>query len=320
MVAGGKPRFEFLNCIQRILLPLLSIGLTLIIGLVGVVASHAAYLQDIRVGEYGDHTRIVFEFSAATTIERIVPREPGQLTIVFTDTQPQLARKIPIERTQRIKDFKLWYRNEGLSSVLTFAFDHFRYELTNFENPVRIALDVYQLSSAAQQPADSKNQILKTAPPVAIVATDQLPTVVPVLVNAPPSADDTTPTPSAEKKTITPGDDQAAGVSASAPSAESVIHRPKAKPLPLPPTQVEETDSTQSTSTGFSRLQFYLVVGLVTLTIVILALLLLMFVSKQRWADDNTPLNASEFLKKQDERLVALNAQVHEQLKRYDEA
>jgi hypothetical protein len=307
--ARDKQRVEFLNRIQRMVWPLLSVSFALIIG---VTSSHAAYLKDIRVGEYEDHTRIVFELSAATAIERIIPQDPGQLTVVFADTQPQLTRKIPIERSTRVKKFKLWSRHESLSSVLNFTFDHFRYELTEFENPVRIALDVYELPSTPLPPVSAQPKAPNATASGTLDPTAQLP-VLPEdspLVTPQPSTQAPVQAPLDEKTAVELNADQPAGSSAQNPTAEAVPDKPKADPLGSPP----------AASSGFSRMQFYLVVGLVILTMVILALLLLMLLSRQRWTNDDTSLHATDFLHSQDKRMAALDAQIQEQLKRYDEA
>ena len=67
------------------------------------------------------------------------------------------------------------------------------------------------------------------------------------------------------------------------------------------------------------RMQYYLVIGLVLLTLVILILLLVMLVSKSRWANSSSPIKPGEFLERQDERIAALDAKIHEQLKRYEQ-
>jgi hypothetical protein len=66
------------------------------------------------------------------------------------------------------------------------------------------------------------------------------------------------------------------------------------------------------------RLQHYLAIGLVILTLVILVLLLVMLVSKNRWASSSPPINADGVLKRQNERIAALDAKILEQLKRFD--
>ena len=56
------------------------------------------------------------------------------------------------------------------------------------------------------------------------------------------------------------------------------------------PHAVEQPSGAQS-----SRLQFYLVITLVAITIIILALLLLMLLARRRWIDNSSQLVTTEY-------------------------
>lgn len=312
----GEPRVELLNCLQRILLPIIGICVTLS---VGVASTQAALLNDIRVGEYPTYTRIVFEFSTAAPIKFIVPQQPGQLSIEFTATQPQLNRKIPLDRTQRIKDIKLLYRQAHLSANLTFAFKDFRYEVTEFKQPDRIVLDIYQLAATPEPPTSSIGKETVSAIPGTHAITNQLPIISNHThpLKPLPSAGAADSLRTAPSQVPDPKTEQPAA-STHPPTIE------KTAPATMPvrpakePAQVDKEKTPMSV--GYQGLQFYLVIGLVVLTIVILILLLIMLLSKQRWTDDQAQLNAGDYLQKQDEHIAKLDTQIHEQLKRYDEA
>ena len=83
---------------------------------------------------------------------------------------------------------------------------------------------------------------------------------------------------------------------------------------------VENVEPGPAKKAQTNGLQFYLVIILVAITIGILALLLIMLLSKRRWTDEKKEMNVNEFLKNQDKRIASLNARINEQLKRYEEA
>ena len=68
------------------------------------------------------------------------------------------------------------------------------------------------------------------------------------------------------------------------------------------------------------NLQFYLVILLVVITIAILALLLVMLLYRRQWANDKDEISVNQFLKTQEKQIESLNAEIDEQLKRYEEA
>ncbi len=291
--------------------------------LCGAVSSQAAFLNDIRVGDYKDHTRIVLELSSAMGIERITPLLPGQLTIILPATQPRLVRKIPIEHSQHVKDIRLWYSKENFTVRLTFAFDHFRYKVIKFKNPDRIAVDVYQLASAPLTPMPEKNKDESIVTPNVAEAEKQLPMIGD---NSnpfqPPASTERLPQMGALEKQATQPKKGHTADEVRRPWPPNPVAQKKAggAVVSAPPKQHASPDALPDTSSGSRGLQFYLVVGLVMLTIFILVLLLLMLLMKQRWISGETPLNATEYLQRQDKRIAALDTQIQEQLKRYDEA
>ncbi len=290
--------------------------------LCGVVSSQAGFLNDIRVGDYKDHTRIVLELSTAMGFERITPLLPGQLTIILPATQPRLVRKIPIERSQRVKDIRLWYSKENFTVRLTFAFDQFRYKVIKFKNPDRIAVDVYQLDSAPLQPIPEKKKDVSIVTPNVAKSEKQLPMIADNSNPLQPlSSAETGPQMGTGEKQATQPKKGHTADAARRPWPPRPVAQKQAggAMVSAPPKQHASPDELPDTTSGSRGLQFYLVVGLVVLTIIILVLLLLMLLMKQRWINGETPLNASEYLQRQNKRIAALDTQIQEQLKRYDE-
>ena len=69
-----------------------------------------------------------------------------------------------------------------------------------------------------------------------------------------------------------------------------------------------------------NRLQYYLVIGLVVLTIAILILLVLMLLTKYRWGNNRPLFNIDDHLKEQQAKIETINGRIKEQLKNYEKA
>lgn len=288
--------------LQWILIPLFCVIAPLTIG---VAATHVAYLNDIRVGEYESHTRLVFELSESTTFEKIVSRKPGHLTIIFANTQPQLVRKIPIERTRRVKSIKLLSRKDSLSLNLTFSFDQFRYELLEFENPFRFAIDVFHLTPGFQSPVVSETLLDQAT---GAGAGDTMARLSDVTENLPPQKSQ--PPAQAKRSPLAEKDDLVLSAKRSSSQYDHPAPSPQAAPrqsTPDPPTALlsptKKESPPKTEASNYKGLQYYLVIGMVIMTIIILVLLLLMLIFKQPKSDDNIPGDNDDLLQ-QDKRLI----------------
>jgi cadmium resistance protein CadD (predicted permease) len=226
----------------------ISSSIVIIIFMIAVFSSaQASQLRNIRIGEYPDHIRIVFEFNSPIKAEHILSKEMGQLTVVFEDSAVGLNRKIPIEKNRHIKDLQIWDQQTKLSTILMFDFKEFRLNSFQLTAPPRIAIDIF------------------------------------------PNTDNRT----ISSKTIS--------------ANRSII------------SQINKSRGTQNASI-VNRFYFHLVIGLLTISIVILVLLLLLLIFRPRWLYDKNPLKDIESIKQQDEHIASIDAQIHEELKRYEKA
>lgn len=322
-----------LNLKKWMILAVISVGFVLV---AWIYPSSAAQLRDIRVGEYETHTRIVFELSDTTGVERILPMSSGQLTVIFPNTGLNLIRKIPSDRSKRLKALQIWHRQNELSLVLTFAFKQFRYERLKYDQPTRLVLDVFQLPSAditptppvtkeAEKPPEPGNHVttpVEPAPGIALHEKTDIPPSSPQSGEEGPSSPTDEPDvtqaprpalPEAAKHVRKPH------TTVSPPaldSSETPTQAATARTESLPPDRQSEPPMTQTPPP--KRLQYYLVIGLIMLTLIILVLLLVMLVSKSRWTNASSPIQPDEFLERQEERIAEIDAKIHEQLKRFD--
>ena len=321
-----------LNLNNRIIIPILCAGFVLI---AWTCPSYAAQLKDIRVGEYETHTRVVFEFSDTLAPETIRPLASGQLSVVFPDTGLDLIRKIPMDRSERLKDIKIWQRKNELSLVLTFAFKHFRYERSKIDKPIRLLLDIYRLTApqsaslpAPEEKADPAESLKAAGDPDAPPPAKR-PETVPVSDNEPASPTEAEPFSSTDREarldegSPLPQDENGMSRQEKTPlqapvSAETAGPEQAPATKSKPPEPARTSVSPPETATRPGQLQHYLVIGLVVLTLVILVLLLIMLVSKSRWVKSGPPIKPGDLLESQDERIAAIDAKIQEQLKRFD--
>jgi len=281
----------------------------------------AAQLLDVRIGEYDGFTRVVLEMDSPSSRPQIEIPSNGQLSIVFDQTDVNLIRKIPVERSRHIEDLQFWQHNANLSVVLLVDYPHFRFETFRLSNPPRIAVDIFPMAppisdsaapTTSTRPAESPSEPpvepdpqVKQDPPVEEdtalqVNQDNSQSAAPLQRPAvkPETPEQRAPAESAVNKAEVPN--------------RKIRTAESKQEIPAPPSQ-------PSRQTAF-RLQFFLVIGLVVITIGILILLMMMLFARHRFSEVKTKLNTGDFLKQQDEKINALNSQIKEQFERYDKA
>ena len=290
--------------------------------------SSAALLKDIRIGEYDNFTRVVFESTTDLTTEGITASAPGQLTIVFADTQPALVRKIPLDRSHLIQHLKIISQKGRLSITLHFSRRYVRFDTFGLKTPPRVVLDVFwqtptgQSESQSPQPkptdiADTSEQSSSEPLSTAESTTSRLPTPqdqAPLSLSA-----DETKIPLRDETIASAHNESGASDPQSAKIQQSEVQKPTAQQQ-MSSSSAVSPDSVDGKHSSYSAwLQYYLIIALVIITIGILLLLVFMLVSRHRWGSEKGLLKKDEYLHHQDKRIASINARVQEQLKRYDE-
>ncbi len=288
-----------------IILSLLLSGVYLALG---SPTADAAQLLDVRIGEYDGFTRIVFEVDTVPESPQIEILPMRKLKVGFQLTDVNLVRKIPVERSRHIKAIQFWQSNDQLSAVLLVDYPHFRFKTFPLSNPPRIAVDIYPMAAPATivAPPDTSERPVQSEPESPVEkAADQPATVHETAepMESPPLQTDKT---EAVK-------DQPS-VAATDESPKLPKHRVRAADPKRESTVLPSHTNRQSTF----RLQFFLVIGLVVITIGILFLLLMMLFARHRFSEFKTKLSTGDVLRQQDQKIEALNSRIEEQLKRYD--
>lgn len=285
-----------------------------------ITAAQGAGLRDIRIGKYEHFTRVVFELDAAVAPPEITTSAPGRLSVAFAESEPRLIRKIPDHRSALIDAIDLWQSGPVLTAALVFNVETFRFKWFALSDPNRIVLDVYPLAASAPSPqptipAAETSDIAETDTGTTFdQRTQPQPTTTVYETNTPASArtpaSPTSPLPmtaTAEPASTTDYKDV----------ADSQIR------IQTDTNDIGPTDShndTVDTNASFThRLQFYLVIGLVVITVIILGLLVLMLLARHRLAKEATSIVNQRALQHQDERISTIDARIEKQLKYYDE-
>jgi hypothetical protein len=265
---------NMLNPKNWIWVPFLSTGLVL---LLLVCPGHAAQLKDIRVGEYKNFTRIVFELDAPAASEKIELRSAKRLAVVLDNTSTDLIRKIPVERSPHITTLQILERGNRLTALLAFDFDGFDHQSFSLIDPPRLVLDIHptpQVPDAEAEPPESSPTLAQESENGA-------------LQTASDSRSEPASQPDAEVVS------EKSAVQAPEPPPEE-SHKPRESVDRNSSPATPPTSANHSSNTRPGRLQFYLVIALVAITIVILALLLLMLLARHRWIDDESDIVATE--------------------------
>jgi hypothetical protein len=303
---------EVLKLRNRTILPILCVGFVLI---TWICPSYAAKLKDIRVGEYQTHTRIVFEHGDTIPHETLRPLAAGRLSVVFPDTELDLIRKIPIDRSRRLKEIKIWQRQNELSLILTFAFAHFRYELSRMDQPKRLVVDLFHMTPPETTSVSEPEVKAALAPPASM---DEHADAKPLTHKLETAPEDNFQTHSLNQANPFSAMDRTVGFGEQQSIRQKSNEMPvQLSPTPEPPAPAGATESEHTHAQKRDpqrqaratepppqpaarpwRLQQYLTIGLVVLTLVILVLLLVMLVSKNHWADSSSQIKADGSLER----------------------
>lgn len=258
----------------------------------------ASELKDIRIGEYDNFTRVVFEFSDSVVPRNFDDGSSGRLTVAFPWTQPRLIRKIPTERSPRIDDTQLWKTGTVLYAILVFPFDRYRYDFFTLSEPDRIVIDIFPLNDAAYQnrttpkkqqgPQSSQLNADKT-PPVTLTEEMNIDLPEPIRVTDIPET-------SPEKASLDLESNQRSVLDDAVPLS-ALTEETESDPARFrqPVTQV---DSPSGSGGITSRLQYFLMVGLLIITIALLGLLLVFLFSRQKIKAALMPLDTDDYFKK----------------------
>ena len=304
---------------------LLTTGIVLLAWLPPV---YAQSLTDIRIGEYDNFTRIVFESNATFEAEKIVSSDPGKLTVIFRKTNPAFIRKIPVDRDPHIDRIKVFTHDDKLSITLFFSNPHARFDTFGLKAPPRMVLDVFW-QPPQQQPVSGSSPNKSVVMPM----EKELPQGRPSPSTGPatgsltgmhdrPSLDsysDRKTSPFEEESIKTTKNDSAVSKPSAAITPDNEVQNTVSRRFSTATGSPLDSPVDAGGETTSRSLLYYLVIALVIITIGILLLLAIMLMLRRHWGEEKRSLKNNEYLRHQDKRIASINERVQEQLKRYDE-
>lgn len=303
---------------------LLSVVLVLSIS---AIPAYAATLKDIRVGEFYEASkRIVFEFDFQPVLETVEIVPPGNIRVIFEDVHPGFVRKIPTDNIDKLNKLQISEKNNKLIIDIIFNLSFQRYKSTWFDRPSRLVVDAFIIDPAQhlRTSPDSKvdsSQIDTSNQTMTLPASEikeNLPepldriaeNVQESILNANNSYNDFRSL-TKDNQALAQKSDAKDTLYSSNLRATDLISGEKMNGIPA-----IDSSSQEKTPKG---LQYYLLIGLVVLTILILVMLIAMMFPKKKWGEEKKPLKIDDLLHRQEEHIATLNSQIEEQLKRYQE-
>ena len=152
-----------------------------------VLASDAAQLKYIRVGEYESMTRIVFEFESNVKFNGPEKKSPGQISVDFLDTttdNPAL-QKIR-DRARRIEKIEFVQRRNILTANISLTASFFDLKSFYLFTPDRFVLDIYWTSATVASGIPSVSERIPEAVSAKQVPENIAQTPVGLAVGVPP--------------------------------------------------------------------------------------------------------------------------------------
>lgn len=298
--------------------------IALLILLLWTAQAGAALLKDIRVGEHETFTRIVFELDTRVDSRQVFSGKDGELAVFFIDTFPDLVRKISTERAPNIENLRIRTEKHRLAVSFRFICWPEKVESSFIEDPPRFVVDVHPqdrnhpfVHADALTHANYRysGQEIAPAEPIAI-----------------PQESAPQPEMSVQRQSLPLQMEQASPIEASRPTAAGGPHATASETVPQPPAYPPAAVvrsgpdhsplSSPPPASKRSRLQYYLIIALIVISLTVLILLSCIMLSfRNEWKSGKRQiLNTKEYLKRQDERIASLNARIKEQLERYEAA
>ncbi len=299
----------------------------------------AAMLRDIRIGEYDAITRIVLEFDSKPDLITPPKIENGILTINLASTTPKLVRRIPLENTKRIRNLEIIsHKDDKLEIRIILDSRHSNLKWYNLKDPFRLGIDAepVNMSTAALPPGhlpESDKQPQNPSPTAN--ESQNHPLQAPKSAGTKQGFSDLIPGQDPEssrqnhlgpenpagriRETDAVADVEKTLSTESIPEegiSSAVGHEKSA--APKMPVLVTRTSSGRPTLNGKMDLQLYLVVGLVLLTIIILGLLASIIFSRSKSGAKEMRMTIDELLRNQDEKIKLINAQIDEEMQKFD--
>ena len=105
----------------------------------------ANQLANLRMGEHGAFTRIVFEFNNSISHTNPIKKDGDRLTILFPKTVAVTEHCLPVgmQKNQRVKSLLINKQGQDLCADIIMPSADFTTKMRYLQNPERLIVDIY---------------------------------------------------------------------------------------------------------------------------------------------------------------------------------
>ena len=261
-------------------------------------------LKDVRTGKHEEFTRVVFEFQNNILFESPEIKGKGAFSVVFLDSSTTLPRRILFKTgpMQCVHSVGFDRQNSNLIASVQLSFPSFILKAFPLSGPNRIVIDAYPVLLPLEK--SEQKESLPEKPYAETPTAPETKELENVPQNVLEKADDSQP--------ITPSGVETYGLKETQ-SSEKDFSDNKSNQIP------EKYAGYPSSANGNAMAQIYLLVALNVLAGVVIVLMIVTLLNKRREIDFDHLFKMMPFIKTSDERIEAIDAQLKNAFKKYDE-
>ena len=259
--------------------------------------AQAANLRDVRTGKHEKFTRVVFEFQDNVLFENPTIKGKGRFSLVFLDSSTSLPN-LTLFKTgprQLVHSIQFVKQKSNLAANVQLSFPYFILKAFSLSDPNRVVVDVYQVVSPNEE--FEQNESLSEKP----------------LTETPTAPEEKKLEKAKISQVITPPDMGKSEMRETQPHEIAVSNKTSNQ-------ITDEHPGSPNFDNKKSMTQIYLLAGLNVLTGVIVILMIFTLLKKKHMTDFDQLDEIMDFIKRSDEIIDTLDAQLKNAFKEYDES
>ena len=259
--------------------------------------AQAANLRDVRTGKHEKFTRVVFEFQDNVLFENPTIKGKGRFSLVFLDSSTSLPN-LTLFKTgprQLVHSIQFVKQKSNLAANVQLSFPYFILKAFSLSDPNRVVVDAYQVVSPNEE--FEQNESLSEKP----------------LTETPTAPEEKELEKAKSSQVITPPDMGKSEMRETQPHEIAVSNKTSNQ-------ITDEHPGSPNFDNKKSMTQIYLLAGLNVLTGVIVILMVFTLLKKKHMTDFDQLDEIMDFIKRSDESIDTLDAQLKNAFKEYDES
>ena len=259
--------------------------------------AQAANLRDVRTGKHEKFTRVVFEFQDNVLFENPTIKGKGRFSLVFLDSSTSLPNLTLFKTGPRQLVYSIQFvkQKSNLAANVQLSFPYFILKAFSLSDPNRVVVDVYQVVSPNEE--FEQNESLSEKP----------------LTETPTAPEEKELEKAKISQVITPPDMGKSEMRETQPHEIAVSNKTSNQ-------ITDEHPGSPNFDNKKSMTQIYLLAGLNVLTGVIVILMVFTLLKKKHMTNLDQLDEIMDFIKRSDEIIDTLDAQLKNAFKEYDES